>query len=90
MSPYHFYRVWVLGVALFFNIYVNCINDFVQIGCVTVFRLVHIASKHALLRQEAHKPKRSPANHSLYIDFLSEGLIFAYEQPYRRINKDQQ
>ena len=31
-----------------------------------------------------------PEYHRLYTDFLSEGLIFAYQQTHNRINKTQQ
>ena len=31
-----------------------------------------------------------PEYQRLYSDFLSEGLIFAYQQPHHRVNKNQQ
>ena len=39
--------------------------------------------------QEAHGPYRSPEYQRLYTDFLSEGLIFVYQQPHHRINENQ-
>ena len=42
------------------------------------------------MKQEAHGPERSPEYQRLYTDFLSEGLIFAYQQPHHRINKNQE
>ena len=40
--------------------------------------------------QEAHRPERSPEYQRLYADFLSEGLIFVYQEPHHRINENQQ
>ena len=34
------------------------------------------------------KQTRSPEYQRLYTDFLSEGIIFAYQQPHHRINKN--
>ena len=41
--------------------------------------------------QEAHRPKRSPEYQRLYTEFLSEGCIFAYQQPhyYNKIQNKQ-
>ena len=33
-------------------------------------------------KQEAQRPERSPERQILYTDFLSEGLIFVYQQPF--------
>ena len=41
----------------------------------------------AVFKQEAHRPYRSPEYQRLYTDFLSEGLIFVYQQPHHRIMK---
>ena len=41
------------------------------------------------LLQEAHRPLRSPEYQRLYTDFLSEGLIFVYQQPHHRKNENQ-
>ena len=41
-------------------------------------------------KQEDHGPQRSPDyQFILYTDFLSEGLIFEYQQAHQRINKNQ-
>ena len=42
-----------------------------------------------LIIQEAHKPYRSPEYQKLYSDFLSEELIYVYQQPHDRKNKNQ-
>ena len=42
------------------------------------------------LKQEDQGPKRLPEYPKLYTDFLSEGLIFGYQLPHHRINKNQQ
>ena len=41
-------------------------------------------------KQEAHGSLWSPGYQRLYTDYLSEGLIFIYQQPYHRINNNQQ
>ena len=41
-------------------------------------------------KQEANRPKRSLEYQRLSTDFLSEGLIFSYQQLHYRINKSKQ
>ena len=42
-----------------------------------------------LFKQEALSPLRSTEYQRLYTDFLSEVLIFVYQQPHHRINENQ-
>ena len=41
----------------------------------------------SLSKQETHEPCWSPEYQRLYTEFLSEGLIFAYQQSSHKINK---
>ena len=50
----------------------------------------YLTSLLCIGEQEAHRPSGSPEYQRLYTDFLSEGLIFAYEQPHHKTNKNQQ
>ena len=43
-----------------------------------------------IFEQETQGPLRSPEYQTLYTDFLSEGLIFAYQLLHHRINENQQ
>ena len=42
-----------------------------------------------VFKQEAHKPLQSREYPGLYTDFLSEGLVVAYEHAHHRINKNE-
>ena len=42
------------------------------------------------LKKKVQGPLRSPEYQRLYIDFLSEGLIFGYQLPHHGINENQQ
>ena len=43
-----------------------------------------------LFKQVSIRPYRSRVYQRLYTAFLSEGLIFAYQQPQYKVNKNQQ
>ena len=43
-----------------------------------------------LFKQEYIRPYRSGEYQRLYTVFVSEGLIFAYQQPQYKVNKNQQ
>ena len=42
-------------------------------------------SSQYISKQESHRPLRSLEYQRLYTDFLSEGIMFAYQQPHNRI-----